>query len=155
MSDERLRELGIQRRRFLKGTAAAAFASPIVVSFALDGSADARGRFGIPNGQQCPNQAEPNQFYSNQYLEPERALVEIIYRSVYGLDTGQLTRGFANSLSHRALGLAVMAASGGANLCPGLASLVAQINQLPFSELKNELLSYAEEAQSVAGCPHC
>jgi hypothetical protein len=75
MSDERLDELGLPRRRFLK-KAAAVFAAPAVVSFFLDGVAEAHERHWLANQtyanqthpNQChPNQTEPNQTFSNQH----------------------------------------------------------------------------------------
>ena len=41
MSDERLRELGIPRRSFLKKAGTVAFVVPVVASFGLDGIAEA------------------------------------------------------------------------------------------------------------------
>jgi hypothetical protein len=66
MSDERMEELGLPRRAFLT-RAAAVFAAPVVVSFALDGVAEAHGRpgQGHPN-QMHPNQMHPNQMHPNQ-----------------------------------------------------------------------------------------
>ena len=68
MSDERIEELGLPRRAFLKRAAAAAFAAPVVVSFALDGVAEAHQS--VPNqtqpNQSCPNQSHPNQTWANQ-----------------------------------------------------------------------------------------
>jgi hypothetical protein len=57
MSDERIEELGLPRRTFLK-KAAVAFATPMVASFALEGVAEAC--------QHQPNQAGPNQTGPNQ-----------------------------------------------------------------------------------------
>jgi hypothetical protein len=63
MSEERLEKLGIPRRSFLKRLGAAAFIAPVVVSFGLDGIAEADTSF--PN--QClPNQVFPNQCFPNQ-----------------------------------------------------------------------------------------
>jgi hypothetical protein len=58
MSDERLRELGIRRRTFLKRAAAAGFIAPVVVSFTLDGVAEA-------GTQSASNQCRPQQLYRN------------------------------------------------------------------------------------------
>ena len=76
MSDERMEELGLRRRGFLK-KAAGVFAAPLIVSFALDGVAEAEGRprhrhpnQSFPNqrfpNQHCPNQHAPNQTWPNQ-----------------------------------------------------------------------------------------
>lgn len=59
MSDERLRELGIPRRGFLKKAGAVAFVAPVVVSFGLDGTAEAGGR-------SLPSQINPNQCYPDK-----------------------------------------------------------------------------------------
>ncbi len=56
MSDERLQALGIPRRGFLKKAGTVAFVTPVVVSFALDGIAEAGSR-----RQFTPNQCHPNQ----------------------------------------------------------------------------------------------
>jgi hypothetical protein len=55
MSDERLDELGIPRRRFLKRAATAAFVAPVVVSFGLEGAATAQAHL----FQNQPNQTFP------------------------------------------------------------------------------------------------
>jgi hypothetical protein len=41
MSDERLEELGLERRAFLKKAALAGFVAPVIASFALEGTATA------------------------------------------------------------------------------------------------------------------
>jgi hypothetical protein len=58
MSEERMEQLGVPRRTFLKKAAAAAFVAPVVVSFALDGVAEAHSRQSYPN-QALANQTEP------------------------------------------------------------------------------------------------
>jgi hypothetical protein len=64
MSDERLQQLGIPRRSFLKRATTAAFVAPVVVSFGFDGIAEAGGRAaGIYN----PNQCYPNQVTCPHY----------------------------------------------------------------------------------------
>ena len=68
MSDERMDELGLPRRAFMK-RAAAVFVAPVIVSFGLDGVAEARTRSLLPNlfpNQMYPNQAYANQTYPNQ-----------------------------------------------------------------------------------------
>ncbi len=148
MSDERLHELGIPRRRFLKGTAAAAFVSPLVVSFALDGSAEARP--GMAN-QACANMA-----ITNQFLDLDSDLTQVIYWAIVGLRGCELNHGSASAIGHRALELAVAAAgsalNGPTNLCNGLSDLVAQIQRLPASGVRTQLLSNAQHAQGAAGC---
>jgi len=48
MSDERMEELGLPRRAFMK-RAAAGFIAPVIVSFGLEGVADAHTRYYYPN----------------------------------------------------------------------------------------------------------
>jgi hypothetical protein len=78
MSDDRIQELGLKRRAFMKKAAAAVFAAPVVVSFALDGVAEAHDRPGdrnpihcLPNStmpnMQCPNMHHPNQHCPNMH----------------------------------------------------------------------------------------
>ena len=65
MSEDRMERLGIPRRTFLKKAATAAFAAPVVVSFAFDGVAEAHSRQCRPN-QSLGNQTEPTQSLPNQ-----------------------------------------------------------------------------------------
>lgn len=53
MSDERLEELGLERRAFLKKAALVGFVAPVVASFALEGTATA-------HSQLCGNQTVSN-----------------------------------------------------------------------------------------------
>jgi hypothetical protein len=64
MGDERLDELGIPRRSFLKRAGAAAFVAPVVVSFGLEGMAQAHAS--SFRNQSCGNQTFSNQFGQNQ-----------------------------------------------------------------------------------------
>ena len=65
MSDERLEELGLQRRAFLKKATLAGFVAPVVVSFAFEGTAAAhRGSHSFPN-QSFPNQGQNDQGQDN------------------------------------------------------------------------------------------
>ena len=82
MSGDHFKQSDVTRRRFLKGAVMAAFAAPVVVSFALDGIAEADPRHLYPNqtygnqprpipepGEHCqtfPNQIFPNQTFPNQ-----------------------------------------------------------------------------------------
>lgn len=54
MSDERLQELGLPRREFLKRAAIGAFTAPVIVSFGLAGTAEAAAT------------CYPNQTFANQ-----------------------------------------------------------------------------------------
>ncbi len=82
MSGDHFKRSDVTRRRFLKGAVMAAFAAPVVVSFALDGIAEADPQHLYPNqtygnqprpipepGEHCqtfPNQIFPNQIFPNQ-----------------------------------------------------------------------------------------
>jgi hypothetical protein len=60
MSDARLNELGIPRRGFLKKAGTVAFVAPVIVSFGMDGIAEAGGGAN-PNQTICyPNQSCPH-----------------------------------------------------------------------------------------------
>jgi hypothetical protein len=60
MSDERLEELGLERRAFLKKAMVAGFVAPVIASFAFEGTAVADSQF-------CGNQhTYPNQVHSGQ-----------------------------------------------------------------------------------------
>jgi hypothetical protein len=63
MSDEQLKALGLPRRDFLKKAAVSAFVAPVVVSFGLDGIAEA-----------SPTQCAPNQTFSNQFVFLSRVI---------------------------------------------------------------------------------
>ena len=61
MSDERWQALGIPRRGFLKKAGTIAFVAPVVVSFGLEGTAEAGSSVRQLNPNQCyPNQACPH-----------------------------------------------------------------------------------------------
>jgi hypothetical protein len=87
MSTERLEELGVPRRTFLKKATFAALGAPLIVSFGLDAIAEAS----TTPGQSKPNQCFPNQIYANQ-LEQGAPLYDIletilftVERSAHGL----------------------------------------------------------------------
>jgi len=142
VSDERLQELRIPRRKFLKRAAATAFIAPVVVSFGLDGVAEASP------GQFCANQR-----YSNQFTSLESDLTSVIYRTVVALGDRQIEQGPAQQISQQAYECALAAAdSECVALCGMLAQLVGLIERLPNGGLKNELLSYVHSAQNYAGC---
>jgi hypothetical protein len=146
MSEDRLRELGIPRRGFLKKTAAAAFVAPVVVSFALDGVAEA-------SPLTAPNQSGPNQTCSNQASPiAERDLVEIIFLMVNSLGCGGLSYGKANSTSRLALNAALAVAEDSRSKCAKIAALITKIESLPDSTEKTEALFLAKQAQIAAGC---
>lgn len=61
-------DAGPSRRAFLVRFAGAAFAAPVIASFALDGVAQASERGGQQKDKRhcAPNQGHPNQGYPNQ-----------------------------------------------------------------------------------------
>jgi hypothetical protein len=69
MTQERLNELGIPRRSFLKKSGAV-FVAPVVVSFALDGVAEAQA-------SSMPNQSFPNQSTTLVAAHARRGLLTI------------------------------------------------------------------------------
>jgi hypothetical protein len=75
MSTERLEELGVPRRAFLKKAGAAALAAPLIVSFGMDAIAEAS-----PTAQSLPNQCYANQIFANQALYPGQPLWDILTR---------------------------------------------------------------------------
>jgi hypothetical protein len=79
MSSERLDELGVPRRAFLKKAGAAALAAPLIVSFGMDAVAEGstRARAAYAN-QTHPTACYPNQIYANQVVEPGEPLNEIL-----------------------------------------------------------------------------
>jgi hypothetical protein len=92
MSEDRFEELGIPRRGFLKKTAATAFVAPVVVSFGLDGIAEAdTGSF---SNQTCGNQTISNQ----TFFDVNQALAAV----VAAFEGGQITnKGVFKSLVHK------------------------------------------------------
>ena len=72
MSTERLDELGVPRRAFLKKAAAAAIAAPVIVSFGMDAIAEGSTRKGKA---QIANQTYPNQCYANSSYEYDDEIV--------------------------------------------------------------------------------
>jgi hypothetical protein len=82
MSDERLQALGIPRRGFLKRAGTVAFVAPVVVSFGLDGIAEA-------GGTSLPNQFNPNQCYPNQACPHYTKTVTGVHNGPLVIATGQ------------------------------------------------------------------
>ena len=106
MSEDRLRELGIPRRGFLKKTATAAFVAPVVVSFGLDGIAEAApGSF---SNQSCPNQVFGNQLLLDVEHDTSNALFAIFEQ----VESGALDVGPAHSLSEKLVHSAIEALGG-------------------------------------------
>jgi hypothetical protein len=144
MSDDRLSELGIPRRRFLKNTAAAAFVAPVVVSFGLDAIAEA-------HTGSLPNQCLPNQSFPNQFSRAEHDLVDVIGIVITLVQNGKLGFGPAHSMSEKALKAALQLANDHPKpACAKINALVNEIQRTP--NLPLELLHAAQDAQQSAGC---
>src|SRR5438552_929224 len=77
MSTDRLDELGLPRRAFLKKAAGAALIAPAIVSFGMDVIAEGPNVSALP-AQSQPNQCFPNQSFPNQALSPGTALWDIL-----------------------------------------------------------------------------
>ncbi len=163
MSTERLDELGLPRRAFLKKAGAAALAAPLIVSFGMDAIAEGSTPAGASFANQThPTACYPNQIYANQLVEPGeplngilRALLEAVYASSLGYVKPALGYQRASELGSLATEAELIAASGkyvqsynawtqfihevetGAKLPPGLAE---------------ELLFEAGQAQSALNC---
>lgn len=149
MSEDRMQKLGIPRRKFLQSAAATAFVTPAVVSFGLDGIAEAHPgqHFHNQTHQSCANQTFPNQ------SEAELDLVNVISLVLTGLTTREFSYGRAHSLSGKALNAALAVAGDRCHdLCPKLNSLVKEIERLPDGGLRPDLLASAQAAQIAAGC---
>ena len=144
MSDERLDELGLPRRMFLKRTAAAAaFIAPVIVSFGLDSTAEATPGF-------FPNQCRPNQTIANQFVVEQELLV-VIERVLQALQQDQIDFFRATFLCEQALFAALEIASGRlGGVCPTLSALVNELRE--ESPALPEALQAALFAQRVAGC---
>jgi hypothetical protein len=113
MSTDRLEELGVPRRAFLKKAAGAALIAPAIVSFGMDVIAEG------PNATALPGQSHPNQFFPNQALTPGHGLWDIldtlllaVEQSQHGGLTPPLTIHNAEKFASMAMQAAILAASG-------------------------------------------
>ena len=152
MSEDRLRELGIPRRGFLKKTATAAFVAPVVVSFGLDGIAEAdTGTF---SNQTCPNQRFGNQLLLNVEHDTSNALFAIFEQ----VESGAIDVGPANSLAGRFVHSAIEALGGDNKAsCADLSALSHEVAGLAtagqISEgLEFELNQTISNLEAVEGC---
>ena len=120
MSEERIEELGLRRRGFLKKTAAVAFVAPAIVSFGLDGTAEATPTIIVANG--C---------YANQAYEAEQYLIETI-GCLFGLESqGSISIQSLYSLSQGLLQAAYdIAGHQPQSACSLLAGLIAEMESL-------------------------
>jgi hypothetical protein len=151
MSEDRFAELGIPRRGFLKKTAATAFVAPVVVSFGLDGIAEAdTGTF---SNQTCGNQTFSNQ----QILEIGRAIEQV----EAALHFGQIdNEGVAKSLIHKLVNaLAYLESGDVSDTCTLLASvqseLLAQMGKHITFEAAQKIGQAVRVAQEDLGCFGC
>ena len=150
MSDERLGELGIPRRRFLKGAAAASFVAPVVASFGLDGVAHA-SVVTIPN-QSIGNQCEPNQYIPNQAFQRMGAILALL---LYAIDVGKVSKLEGGVLSEQALFIGLELATGATrNVCQQLSQLLARAEGLPTitGPAPGTLVTNIELLMSEIGC---
>jgi hypothetical protein len=94
MSDERMHELGLPRREFLKRAAVSVFAAPLIVSFGLAGTAEAASA------------CLPNQTFSNQ---THSLFIELMNTTwsvwVAQNDESLVEPDFGNNLRHLYLGV--------------------------------------------------
>jgi hypothetical protein len=116
MSTDRLDELGIPRRAFLKRAAGAALIAPAIVSFGMDVIAEGPSVSAAPVQSQ-PNQCLPNQSFANQALFPGHPLWDIldtILLAVASQPGGKpaISTRAADRLAALAMQAAILAASG-------------------------------------------
>jgi len=156
MTEERMHELGIQRRPFLKRAIAGAFAAPVVVSFGLDGIAEADsltiGNQTMGN-QFCPNMAFGNQ---NAY-QAERFVDAALVNLNFYAATNQVSQGAANSLGDKLqTALGYLRALDQSDACGVLGAfqneLAAQTGKHVSPTAATQLSFLVTEAQSWTGC---
>lgn len=151
MSEERMQQLGIQRRPFLKRVIAGAFAAPVVVSFGLDGIAEADS---LTMGNQfCPNMAFGNQARLRAQRDIELALKQLDFF----VSTGDVSQGVANSLTDK-----LTAAQGYINAldqsdaCGVLGALQNELSAQSGKHVSKQaariLSSIVTDAQNYVGC---
>jgi hypothetical protein len=156
MSTDRLEEIGLPRRAFLKRAAGAVFIAPAIVSFGMDAIAEAPSASGLP-AQSQPNQCFPNQSFPNQALYPGHALWDIldtilvaVYQSQHGLKPA-VTTSTADKLASLAMQAGIAAASGNPSRASETWSqFIVGVEQprreLPH-EVADELIKEAQRAQ--------
>ncbi len=150
MSDERLDELRLPRREFLKRVVAGAFIVPVVVSFGLAEVAEAASSF-------HPNQSCPNQSIANQ-TEVDLLIDELIARIGYWRQQGGI-RTRAATLLRRQLTQAGSKLDAGkvAAACRILAAIEAELRVLLAGrriaqDTANDLSSGVAELQALLNC---
>jgi hypothetical protein len=157
MSTDRLEELGLPRRAFLKkAVAGTALIAPAIVSFGMDATAEGRKGSGLP-AQSQPNQCLPNQCFPNQALYPGDPLWDIldtilvaVYESQHGLEPAVTTH-IADKLASLAMQAAILTASddpsGASEVWGGFIEKVEQSRRKLPEEVANELIKEARRAQ--------
>jgi hypothetical protein len=151
MSEDRFAELGIPRRGFLKKTAATAFVAPVVVSFGLDGIAEAdTGSF---SNQTCGNQTFSNQ--ANFEIQSAVQAVEVAFRGG-GIDNEGVAKSLFRKLENA---LAYLDSGDISDACGLLAAvqseLVAQMNKHITPLAVSRISRPVRFAQEELGCFGC
>lgn len=161
MSTDRLEELGLPRRAFLKRAATAALVTPAIVSFGMDVIAEGP-TVAASAAQSYPNQCLPNQSYPNQALYPGHALWDIldtilvaVYESQHGL-TPAVSTNVADKLSALAMQAGILAASGNSSGASAVWSrfiaMVEQFHRKLPQEVADTLIREAQRAQQELVC---
>ena len=151
MSEDRFDELGIPRRGFLKKTATAAFVAPVVVSFGLDGIAEAdTGSF---SNQRCGNGGFPNQADSD--IHAAIRAVELAFREGH-IDNEGVAKSLVQKLENAD---AYLANGDQVDACGLLASvqseLVAQMRKHITSQAVAAISVHVRDAQNALECFFC
>lgn len=156
MSTDRLDELGLPRRAFLKKAAGAVLIAPAIVSFGMDVIAEGPNVSAFP-AQSQPNQCFPNQSFPNQALIPGHPLFDIldtiliaVSQSQHGLKPA-LTTHTADKLASLAMQAGILAASGDAagafkTWSQFIARVEHSLRRLP-PEVADEFIKEAQRAQ--------
>lgn len=144
MTDDRLTELGLTRRPFLKKMIAGTFMAPVIVSFGLDGIAEAH-----PNS---PSQCFPNQFAADRTI---RLALEVIENAKASGDISP--SGIATSLSQKLKNAQNAEMRGNFKAACGLlgatqSEINAQAGHHISSDVAGQLSELVSDAQSELEC---
>ncbi len=165
MGEDRLDALGIPRRGFLRKTAATAFVAPLVVSFGLDGVAEASPTSSVGNQPQ-PIQCfgnQPAQSLANQFDQNDEVLLNLLREILAALSTatafGNPKSGISVELATALSGTLLLAmlegATGSNAICGTLAAfqneVTAAASQMP-SSLAAALTNGAQSMADTLGC---
>jgi hypothetical protein len=158
MSTERLEELGVPRRTFLKKATFAALGAPLIVSFGLDAIAEGSTSVVQTKANQCfPNQTFPNQLHPGVPLyNILNAILNAVYESVNFGRTPPLGFRVATAFSDLALQASLEeAADEYLTAYKTWALFISKVEnpggKLP-SGLAQELIEEARRAQSLLNC---